>query len=97
MLIDLARQLIADGRRDVALELNKAVRVLGHSLDAQTVIQKLEKKFNFKYNNSVSRRNVAQKNESEIEPRTGLTFWVIVFGLMILTLALSSMYTHQSQ
>ena len=96
MLIDLARQLIADGRRDVALELNKAVRVLGHSLDAQTVIQKLEKKFNFKYNNSVSRRNVAQKNESEIGARTGLTFWVF-FGLMILTLALSSMYTHHSQ
>jgi len=84
ILIDLARQLIADGRRDVALELNKAVRVLGHSLNALTVIQKLEKKFNFKYNNSVDQQKTTKEEYDWV-------IWVfaIFCGFLILALLAS--------
>jgi len=44
VLHDFARELILSGRRDVALALNQAVRVVGHS-DPLSIIQRIEKDY----------------------------------------------------
>ncbi len=45
----LALAMIAEGRKDVLLDQNKAVKVLGNSVDSDRVIKNLEKNDGFTY------------------------------------------------
>jgi hypothetical protein len=48
-LHNLAKRLILEGRKDILQDLNKAVKVLGASVDSERLIKKLEQKYNFQH------------------------------------------------
>jgi len=48
-ILALAKALIRDERKDILLGLNRAVRVLGRSAEPAKVIEKIEKKYKFKF------------------------------------------------
>ena len=83
----LALAMIAEGRKDVLLDLNKAVKVLGSSVDSDRVIKNLENKYGFTYS---SFNEVKKEEDEEFDRLLGILGLVTIGCGLLVFLALTA-------
>lgn len=81
-----ARRLIEKGEKEALLDLNKAVKVLGSSVDPERVIRKLAEKYGFSYTTTLGIQDSSDPRYEETPVGTAWLLWLL--GILGITLFL---------
>lgn len=94
---EYARLLLKKGRRDAALDLNKAVRVLGSAIDIHSVQSKIENEFNIfmseqereNCKNGERTKNNAERKALDDQESKEMSIKVILFIIIFISLVIA--------
>ena len=91
---DLAEACLRKGRRDAALEINRAVKILGASLNSEVVRDRINKKFNGLFAGERAKpKNIIEKMEGD---KKLYIVWGMAFTVFLIAVLLSRVLMHIS-